>query len=131
VLGASRVDEASGLATIDNLGELAVEEGVLDVEVASLPFKGKRDRENDADRGRFDNQTERLVKVNALLVRESAKNPACFLAVERATGLQLVAKDPLAGDDVGVPRRSNEIPSVIAEESTILLGLKQAPRVWY
>jgi hypothetical protein len=31
VLGASRVNEAGGLATIDELGELAVEEGVLDV----------------------------------------------------------------------------------------------------
>jgi hypothetical protein len=38
VLGESRVDEAGGLATIDNLGELAVEEGILDVELASLPF---------------------------------------------------------------------------------------------
>jgi hypothetical protein len=105
MLGASRVDEAGGLATVDNLGELVVEEGVLDVELASLPFKGERDGEDDADRGRFDNPTERLIKVNALLLREIAKHPSCFVAVERAIGLQLVAKDPLAGDDVGVPRR--------------------------
>jgi hypothetical protein len=96
VLGASRVDEAGGLATVDNFGELAVEEGILDVELASLPFKGKRDGEDDADCGRFDNRTERLVKVNVLLLRKIANHPACFVAVERATGLQLVAKDPLA-----------------------------------
>jgi hypothetical protein len=36
VLGASRIDEAGELATIDDLGELAMEEGVLDVELASL-----------------------------------------------------------------------------------------------
>jgi hypothetical protein len=57
-----------------------------------------------------------------LLLREIAKHPACFVAVERAIGLQLVVKDPLARDDVGVPRRRHEIPSVVAEESTILLG---------
>jgi hypothetical protein len=119
VLGASRVNEAGGLATIDDLGELAVEEGVLDVELASLPFKGERDGEDDADRGRFDNRTERLIEVNALLLRETAKHPACFVAVEGAIGLQLVAKYPLVGDDVGVPRRRHEIPSVVAEESTI------------
>jgi hypothetical protein len=87
VLGASRVDEAGGLVTVDDLGELVVEEGILDVELASLPFKGERDEEDDADRGRFDNRTERLVEVNALLVRETAKHPACFVAVEGAIRL--------------------------------------------
>jgi hypothetical protein len=63
-----------------------------------------------------------LVEVNAFLLRETVKHPACFVAIERAIGLQLVAKDPLAGYDVGIPRRRHEIPSVVAEESTILLG---------
>jgi hypothetical protein len=122
VLGASRVDEAGGLATVDNLGELAMEEGILDVKLASLLFKGERDGEDDVDHGRFDNRIECLIKVNALIPRETVKHPACFVAVERAIGLQLVAKDPLAGDDVGVPRRRHEIPSVVAKESMILLG---------
>jgi hypothetical protein len=87
MLVASRVDEAGGLATVDDLGELAVEEGILDVELASLPFKGERNGEDDADRGRFDNRTERLIEVNALLLREVVKHPTCFVAVERAIGL--------------------------------------------
>jgi hypothetical protein len=45
VLGASRVNEADGLAIVEDLGELDLEEGVPDVELASLPFKGKRDGE--------------------------------------------------------------------------------------
>jgi hypothetical protein len=122
MLGVSRVDEGGGLGTIDNLGELAVEEGVLDVVLASLPFKGERDGEDDTDRGQFDNQTKCLIEVNTLLLRETAKHPACFIAAERAIRLQLLVKDPLAGDDVGVPRRRrNEIPSVVAEDSMILL----------
>jgi hypothetical protein len=127
MLRVSRVNEAGGLATVDDLGELAVEEGVLDIELASLPFKGERDGEDDADRGRFDNRTEHLIEVNALLLRETVKDPTCFVAVEGGIGLQLVAKDPLAGDDVGVPRRRHKIPSVIAKESTILLGHSLKP----
>jgi hypothetical protein len=127
VLGVSRVDEAGGLATVDDLDELAMEEGILEVKLASLPFKGERDGEDDADRGWFDNWTECLVEVNALLLRETAKHLACFVAVEGAIGLQLVAKYPLAGHDVGVPRRRHEIPSVVAEESTILLGHSLEP----
>jgi hypothetical protein len=72
--------------------------------------------------GWFDNRTECLIEVNALLLIETVKHPACFVAVEGAIGLQLVAKDSPVGDDVGVRRRRNEIPSIIAEESTILLG---------
>jgi hypothetical protein len=53
----SRVDEAGGLVIVDDLGELAMEEGVLDVKLASLLFKGKRDGEDDADRDQFDNRT--------------------------------------------------------------------------
>jgi hypothetical protein len=115
------------LAIVDDLGELAMEEGILDVELASLPFKGESDGEDDADRGRFDNRTERLIEVNALLLRETAKHPACFVAVEGAIGLQLVAKDPLVRDNVGIPRIRHEIPSVVAEESTILLGHSLKP----
>jgi hypothetical protein len=62
-----------------------------------------------------------------LLLREIAKHPACFVAVERAIGLQLVVKDPLGRDDVGIPRRRHEIPSVIAEERTMLLGHSLEP----
>jgi hypothetical protein len=49
-----------------------VEEGIFDVELATLPFKGERDGQDDVDHGRFDNRTERLVEVNALLLRETA-----------------------------------------------------------
>jgi hypothetical protein len=115
------------LATVDDLGELAVEEGVLDVELASLPFKGERDGEDDVDRGRIDNWTECLIEVNALVLRETVKHPACFVAVEGAIGLHLMVKDPLAGDNVGIPRRRHEIPSVVAEKSTILLGHSLEP----
>jgi hypothetical protein len=33
-----------------------------------------------------------------------------------------VAKDPLAGDDVGISRRTHKVLSVIAEESTVIRG---------
>jgi hypothetical protein len=36
-------------------------------------------------------------------------------------------EDPLARDDVGVPRKRHEIPIVIAEESAVLLGHSLEP----
>jgi hypothetical protein len=65
--------------------------------------------------------------VISLLLRETTKHPAWFVTVERSIGLQLVAKDPLAEDDVGILRRRHEIPSVIAEESMIILGHSLKP----
>jgi hypothetical protein len=38
-----------------------------------------------------------------------------------------MAKDPLPRNDVGFLRRRHEIPSVVAEESTILLGHSLEP----
>jgi hypothetical protein len=38
-----------------------------------------------------------------------------------------VAKYPLVGDEIGVPRRRHEIPSVIVEESMIILGHSLEP----
>ena len=35
------------LATIDGLGEVLVQEGVLDVELACLPDEGEREAEDD------------------------------------------------------------------------------------
>jgi hypothetical protein len=49
-----------------------------------------------------------------LLLGETAKHPTCFVAVEGAIGLQLVAKDRLAKDDDSVPRRRYKVQSVVA-----------------
>ena len=53
-------------------------------------------------------------------MREAAAYPTSFIAIEGAIGLELVAKNPLAGDDVSIPRRRHKIPSVVAEESAVL-----------
>jgi hypothetical protein len=122
VLGTAGVDEACGLSTVGDIGELVVEEIVLDVRLASLPLKGEREGEDDKDRRRFENQVEHLVEVDTLLLGEATKQPTCFVAVEGAIGLEVVAKDPLGGDDVSVPRWRHEIPSVVAEKSAVLRG---------
>jgi hypothetical protein len=127
VLGASRVNEAGGLVTVDDLGELTVEECILDVNLASLPLKGERDGEDGLDRCWFYNRTERLIEVNALLLRETIKHPACFVAVEGAIGLQLVLKDPLAEtmlvfrgggtrSQVSLPRRASYSAVIISSQ---------------
>ena len=120
MLGVSGVDEAGGLTTVDNLSKSAMQKGVLDVELMSLPIKRERDGEDDTHGGWFDKRAECLVEVDTWLLRETSKHPMSFIAIEGAIGLELVAKNPLAGDVVSIPRRRHKIPSVVAEESAVL-----------
>ena len=89
MLGAGGVDEAGGLETVDDLVESAMEEGILDVKLASIPIKGERDGEDDMHRCRFDNRAERLIEFNALLLGETAKHPTCFVTSREPSGLSL------------------------------------------
>ena len=54
--------------TVDRLGEVAVEEGVLDVQLMSGPGPASGDAEDRPDRGRFDHGTERLGLVDTGLL---------------------------------------------------------------
>jgi hypothetical protein len=70
------VDEARRLHAVDLLVKVAMEEGILDVKLMHMPCAGRGDAENDADGGRLDDGTERLIKVNAGLLREATDNPS-------------------------------------------------------
>jgi hypothetical protein len=89
MLGAGGVDEAGGLVTVDDLIKSAMEEGILNVELASLPVKGERDGEDDANRSQVDNWVEHLVEVDALLLGKAVKHPSCFVEVEEDIRLDL------------------------------------------
>jgi hypothetical protein len=105
MLRTSRVNEIGGLSTLD-LEESILDEGILDVDLVSLPVEGECEKENDSHHRWFDNQAERLVEVNTLLLKEASEYPTCFLAVKRAIELEFVANDPLVGHDIGVSRGS-------------------------
>ena len=90
-----RVDEARWLLAVDHLVKITMEKGVLDVELVYRPCTRDGDAEDDADGGGLDDRTERLVEVNARLLREATNNPARLVASESTIRTKLVLEDPL------------------------------------
>jgi len=68
MVGSCWVDKAGRLLTVDRLVQMAVEEGVLHVQLMDGPGTRGGDAEDGADRRRFDNRVERLVVVDVSLV---------------------------------------------------------------
>ena len=94
VVGAVGVDEARRLLTLDLLVKIAMEEGILDVELVERPGARYREAEDDADRGRLDDGAECLVKVDPRLLREAANHPSRLVAGEAAIRVEFVLEDP-------------------------------------
>jgi hypothetical protein len=66
VVGGGRVDEVGRLLTVDGLVQVAMEKGVLHVQLMDRPGAKSGDAEDDPDGGRLDSWTERLVVVDAM-----------------------------------------------------------------
>jgi len=64
----SGVDEAGRLLAVDRLVQMAVKKGVLHIQLMYRPGARSGDAEDDADGSRFDDRTERLVVVDAVLL---------------------------------------------------------------
>ena len=68
------------MLAINPLDKIVVEEGILDIKLVDRPGTGNRNGEDDADSGWFDNRAERLVEVDARLLRVAADHPPSFIA---------------------------------------------------
>jgi len=96
-----RVDEAWRLLTVDGLLKMTMKKGVLHVELVDRPRARGSNAENNPDGGRFNNWTEGLIVVDAVLLRETPDNPASLVPSKRTISIILVLENPLASDDVG------------------------------
>jgi hypothetical protein len=110
-----RVNEADGLRAVDDLGECAMEEGVLDVELVHEPNPGDSQSQHSPDGGRLDDGVEGLIVVNLRVLSEPPEDPTSLVSVKRAIRLQLVLEDPLVGDDIGPKRLRNQVPRVVRQ----------------
>jgi hypothetical protein len=100
----SGIDEAGGLAAVDSLRQSAMKEGVLNVELMERPVPGEGEGEHDANDGELDGGAKSLIVVYTRALAKAPKDLAGLVAVEGAVRRQLVAKDPLTGDHIGVRR---------------------------
>ena len=104
-----------------------MEEGILHVELAYGPVSRHSNAEDGADRGRFDDRAERLVVVDAGLLRETTNNPTRLVPGEGAVGVELVFEQPLASDDVRTRWPRYKAPSAVVDQRLVLLCHRSAP----
>jgi hypothetical protein len=116
-----RVNEAGGLRAVDSLGECALEEGVLDIELVHRPTPRDSQSQHSPDGGRFDDGAEGIIIVHPRALSQLPKDPASLVLVKRAIRLELVLEDPLAGDDIGPRRPRNQVPHAVRQHDLILL----------
>ena len=94
MVGEASVDEARRLLAVDLLVKIAMEKGILDVELVDGPRPRDGDAEDDADRGRLDDGAKRLVEIDPGLLREPADHPPSLVAGEATISVELVLEDP-------------------------------------
>ena len=121
------VDETGGLLTINLLLKMAMEEGIGDIHLMNWPASGHRKLEDGADRARFDNRGKRLSEVNSSALSKTTNHPASLVALKCTIRAGLVAKNPLAGDDVRARRPGNQCPGTVPLKSVELFLHRRKP----
>jgi hypothetical protein len=116
----SRVGEARGLAAEHCLRESVVEEGIFHVELLNGPVTGDNSGEHRANNCRFYNRAESLLVVDSGALSETLKDPTGLIAIKGPVSTELVREDPLASDNVVALRSGNQLPSPIADQTSIL-----------
>jgi hypothetical protein len=107
------VNEAVGLRAVDDLGDCAVEEGVLDVKLVQGPTPGDSQCQHSPNGGRLDDGAEGFVIVHSGALSEAPEDPTSLVPIKRVIRLELVLQDPLVGDDVGPRRSRNQVPRAV------------------
>ena len=108
------VDETSRLLTEHLLGEMAVQEGVGDIQLVHRPGTRDRQLKHGANRARFHNRGEGVGEVHARALPKTTNHPLSLVALERTARASLMAKHPLARDDVGTEGSRNKLPRAVA-----------------
>jgi hypothetical protein len=76
MIGASRVNKARRLLTVDGLLQVAVKKGVLHIQLVDRPATGGHDAKDDAYHRRLDDGAEGLIVVDAVTLSEATNDPA-------------------------------------------------------
>ena len=116
-----RILKARRLLTQDAFCDVAVEEGVGYIQLVRWPVLGRDEREDDTDRGGFDDRGEGFAEVDPRPLMKPAHHPSSFVTLEGAIGAQLVFEDPFTRDDLSTGRPWHKSPRAVMLESIKLL----------
>jgi hypothetical protein len=109
------VNEVGGLRAVDDLGECAMEEDVLNVELVHGPIPGDSQSQHSPNSGRLDDGAEGLIIFHPGALSEAPEDPISLVPIHRAIYLELVLEDPLTGDDIGPSRPRNQVSCVVRQ----------------
>lgn len=98
---AGGVDEAGRLAAVHSLGQSDMKEYIFDVHLVDCPIPGEGEGEDGLNGGGLGDAVEGLVAVHFRAPSEAPKDPTDLVPIQGVIGLELVAEDPLADDQVG------------------------------
>ena len=127
VVGKRRVNKPGGLLAEDLLLEVTMEDSVGDVHLVHRPSTGDRKMENCAYRAGLDDQSEGVGEVDASTLSEATNDPARFVAIKGTIRTELVFKDPLLSNHVGVPGTGNKLPRPVVQQGVKLLLHRSHP----
>jgi len=76
----SRIFEAKRLLTVDCFMKRTMKKSIFDIKLVNRPGGGSGDAKNRANGARFDYRRKSLIIIYAMLLRESATDPASFVS---------------------------------------------------
>lgn len=88
---------------------------------------GDSKAENNANGTGVNYRRKCFIVINAMLLRIAATYPTRFVAGKSTIGVKLLAKNPLARDNVGVGRTWNKLHGIIFSKSRIFFLHSSSP----
>ena len=109
------------LCHINLLGEMPIEKGVINIKLAKAPLVMECNAKHITNNDEIDHGTKSLMKINTRLLVKAFSNKPSFIPSNRAIGILFDAKNPFVAHYVLARARGNEKPSVVPDESIILV----------
>ncbi|KAK8947270.1 hypothetical protein KSP39_PZI006864 [Platanthera zijinensis] len=104
---------------------IAVEEGILNIQLIKRPVTMDRQGKKNTDRVQFCHWRERFFIIKAMLLSKAPGHEACLQTVNSAIRRMLDNKDPFTAHRGMASRKRNQIPglvAILAFSNAILLG---------
>jgi hypothetical protein len=83
--------------------------------------------EHGADHGRLDHRAKGLIVVDAGSLGEAMNDPGSLVPLQRAVEVELMLKNPFAGDDIIANGARDKIPGVVGDQGIKLFFHDVAP----
>jgi len=109
------------LLAVDCLIKMTMKKSILDIQLMNRPMTRGCNTQNCPDCSWFNNRTESLIIVNAMLLRKSPNHPTSFVTSKRTIRMILMLENPLSCHDISTRRPRNKTPSTIVNQGLKLI----------